>query len=1285
MFFWLQSFIERMLKNDGENAKKYLEFIAKLSAVAGKIPLSDALSDLGFRSDIDSLESSTSSFSFSMQDASGQSFSANRPKKVVMSSDLAHRSWTRNNGDPSVTPRASREEEEVEFVPFVGDAVIMFVDLSGYSKIASALTNQGGAHALSSAVNTYFESILEIVLKFGGDVISFAGDAICVCWPSSQLSSKECAILACCCADELQRKCGVSTVQGTDEVFRMHIGITMGEIESQILLCNSSVSMQKAFHFVWGEPLSETALVVEAALVGEIAVTDSVKATCGQLITWEQREVHDGRVFLLKQVDEEALEFIQNSPRFSLVQRSEGLEKSLVPPQVSRKLRQGFKPSHLAEMRFLCVMFIRKQLVNVSALEWFSEVQSVLDENRCPIVQIIHDDKGTHLIAAVNLYRMERDPVANAIRAARTLVDRETGCAIGIACGEVFCGITGSDQACRWDITGPACVRACRLMQHGVANGVNVVLDESVQDAATDLSQFVKVPQAIQLKGSPTPVSIFVLSEETREVTAGLLSLGWTNATLHKDEREQLLTKLLQTKIQRGVALVSGPIGAGKKTSVLITLEKSQFAHIAHFCTPTQRPLAVLSTVAQWFKSYPNPALSKLGRDLCKSLLDSKLTMSLNLFHQIVDEVVLQGRKFCYIVAYATLLDSASLNLIRSVVGSRPTVGEGRFVFCLTAYPLHRVRSPDELLKLFERQASENRRLSERIDNPGQLQTEIPHVKFSYPKDPTTFAVAFAGVSFFQLTDRSANILFEATGGCLLFVKPILDSLGSLSFSLHGEQNTFDGSKYLFGTVDGTIHVPTAGEDYFMREINWPKVAPLATSRFTELYDVLSPRLQLILRVVASLSTTTGSANPYHVFKVMEKLNSKVTSELILGDIRELVELEILKDVDTDGGEVCFAVPAMVDVLMGLLTPDQDRMLKRQAFKLTLEYADGEGQDEIPPEHKPIFFSFVARLAKGAGDMRAYKKYLSLSWDLCLSVPDNNELLTRMEERLSTENRRNPDFCNTELFKNASKKPLLEKYVSKSLHIDKPAMPHLMKFFATQFQPPMALGAISGEYQKMGWWAICQWLETTKEPGREFLPAEQIPFLRVDLDKYFAALKTFESIVPQDDSTEDTSASDVEALIDLDMVFPMSLDEERKLLERALTLPKNTKEAETSCNILMHYYYKVLLVRKRRFLAHTQPMETLDDSKCDGMSETGCAIAKAFSRFLRPSPIPDCVVHDALLDLATAGWSSKYFNVNLQYVRELIFKQRLATANDLKAYLLALKIFGQSITEATKY
>jgi hypothetical protein len=39
---------------------------------------------------------------------------------------------------------------------------------------------------------------------------------------------------------------------------------------------------------------------------------------------------------------------------------------------------------------------------NGSPVNWLMEVQHVLDGNRCPIVQIIDDDKGVHIVAAIN-------------------------------------------------------------------------------------------------------------------------------------------------------------------------------------------------------------------------------------------------------------------------------------------------------------------------------------------------------------------------------------------------------------------------------------------------------------------------------------------------------------------------------------------------------------------------------------------------------------------------------------------------------------------------------------------------------------------------------------------------------------------------------------------------------------------------------------------------------------------------------------------------------------------
>ena len=80
---------------------------------------------------------------------------------------------------------------------------------------------------------------------------------------------------------------------------------------------------------------------------------------------------------------------------------------------------------------------------------------------------------------------------------------------MGIACGLVFVGLMGCESACSWDITGPACVRACRLMMYAVAHGLQCVTDDTVRDTLTNVSQLCAIgSEGIVLKGVPEPVRV---------------------------------------------------------------------------------------------------------------------------------------------------------------------------------------------------------------------------------------------------------------------------------------------------------------------------------------------------------------------------------------------------------------------------------------------------------------------------------------------------------------------------------------------------------------------------------------------------------------------------------------------------------------------------------------------------------------------------------------------------------------------------------------------------------
>ena len=79
--------------------------------------------------------------------------------------------------------------------------------------------------------------------------------------------------------------------------------------------------------------------------------------------------------------------------------------------------------------------------------------------------------------------------------------------------------------------------------------------------------------------------------------TAGILSGSDLNATINGEAIALLRKDFFQSKVQRGVALVSGPIGCGKKSTVAVAAEKERIPLLCHFGTRDRRPLSALATL----------------------------------------------------------------------------------------------------------------------------------------------------------------------------------------------------------------------------------------------------------------------------------------------------------------------------------------------------------------------------------------------------------------------------------------------------------------------------------------------------------------------------------------------------------------------------------------------------------------------------------------------------------------------------------------------------------------
>jgi hypothetical protein len=130
------------------------------------------------------------------------------------------------------------------------------------------------------------------------------------------------------------------------------------------------------------------------------------------------------------------------------------------------------------------------------------------------VVQIIDDDKGVHIVAAINLYESVPETGSMGLAVCCELVGQQVGCAIGMAQGSTFCGVAGSSSvACRWDITGPPAVRAARLMQYALKSGVEVAIDQSVYSDPMAATKMAVLDHDITLKGTKGPISVYTISD----------------------------------------------------------------------------------------------------------------------------------------------------------------------------------------------------------------------------------------------------------------------------------------------------------------------------------------------------------------------------------------------------------------------------------------------------------------------------------------------------------------------------------------------------------------------------------------------------------------------------------------------------------------------------------------------------------------------------------------------------------------------------------------------------
>ena len=333
--------------------------------------------------------------------------------------DLAFRSLV-TTGSSSAQP-----QQTLRFRPYTCQAAVLFVDISGYSKIAAALTDRG-AHALSTAVNSYLSRLLHLVRQHGGDAVKFAGDAVLVVWEGGGGgggggdTEKEALLMlrrnvqcAARCVWEMQQQAGHHAVDGephthtsTDQhVFRIHAALCAGTVESEIFVAPRHTQMQRLYHLVGGPAVETLSELVDVAKAGEICVDESCWEHLGDLATYQEIDgsvsldsSEHSKLLVDLRIDPATVEALTDHIEETTLGRVErrstkSMEEDFIHPVVLDLLGHGgMAPTQIAQMRDLVVLFIA-MTSSGSPVNWLLEIQSVLDSSRCPLLQVVADDK----------------------------------------------------------------------------------------------------------------------------------------------------------------------------------------------------------------------------------------------------------------------------------------------------------------------------------------------------------------------------------------------------------------------------------------------------------------------------------------------------------------------------------------------------------------------------------------------------------------------------------------------------------------------------------------------------------------------------------------------------------------------------------------------------------------------------------------------------------------------------------------------------------------------------
>jgi class 3 adenylate cyclase/tetratricopeptide (TPR) repeat protein len=447
-------------------------------------------------------------------------------------------------------------------------AAVLFADISGFTALAEQLAQGGpaGAEELTNRLNAWFGQMVSLVMRQGGDVVKFAGDALLALWLSDGSDLTEATARAGGCGLLMQERL-TATHDAAAGRLSMRIGVGVGDVAAAHL---GGASGRWELR-VAGPAIAQVIRAEPLAAPGDVILSAEAFALLREESEGEPRSAGGASqgAFRLTALHIPLAEHALSSPPPPEAMVAE--LRGYVPPTVLARLDAG-QSEWLSELRRICACFIGIPGLGDTegraldrAHRAVRTVQEVVGRHEGALNKMSVDEKGPALLVAFGLPPLahEDDPV-RAVQAAlatkEALLADGLACSIGVATGRAFCGVVGSKSRREYTVIGDVVNRAARLMQRA---GEDVLCDAATSRGAEARMGFQALPP-VRVKGRDE------LIEVARPSGGAHIERRAHQLVGRATERSLLTERVRATRARRGgVVLIEGEAGIGKSRLVL--------------------------------------------------------------------------------------------------------------------------------------------------------------------------------------------------------------------------------------------------------------------------------------------------------------------------------------------------------------------------------------------------------------------------------------------------------------------------------------------------------------------------------------------------------------------------------------------------------------------------------------------------------------------------------------------------------------------------------------------